>query len=401
MRVGWVLAVILFFVGSACFTPRSHPELSFVRTYDAPVDRLLLIYTFTAEMSVYSLVDILRALPETDVVVISQFVPASAEFEAFVRILNSDSLGFRADGRPRLQFLQNASSFGPWPRDQMLVEEDGSVWISRRDQHGLRPIFLSLQMDYGLALRRSDVDFIGANLLPAGNNSILMAHHGTQALAPYIEDRMVRLQLPDSSMHLDLVVMPLDEQTVMVGDDEPARAALLALSDSQIAVLVDGWINDYIQAAANVRIERIGEQSAVRRTDGPELIRWPMLRDKLHKLAELRQAQLFRRTVQQTPAIDWDDRIAQTLRASGYRVIRVPYWPRRPGLAQVQLPMLCYSNSLVWQGGVLMPVYGIDSLDRLAAATIEAAVDKPVYPVRGGVLLGNGSSGVHCITLEL
>jgi hypothetical protein len=141
MRVGWVLAVILFFVGSACFTPRSHPELSFVRTYDAPVDRLLLIYTFTAEMSVYSLVDILRALPETDVVVICQFAPASAEFEAFVRILNSDSLGFRADGRPRLQFLQNASSVGPWPRDQMLVEEDGSVWISRRDQHGLRPIF--------------------------------------------------------------------------------------------------------------------------------------------------------------------------------------------------------------------------------------------------------------------
>ncbi|MBN1541139.1 hypothetical protein JW992_03265, partial [candidate division KSB1 bacterium] len=125
------------------------PPVSFTSSHGGMIQKLVLVYSSTAEMSAYSLVDILRALPEAEVVVISQFAPDTKDFEAFVRIINTDSLGFRANGRPRLQFLQNPSPFGPWPRDQALVQSDGGMWISRRNTHGLRPLFVALQEGYG------------------------------------------------------------------------------------------------------------------------------------------------------------------------------------------------------------------------------------------------------------
>jgi hypothetical protein len=131
---------------------------------------------------------------------------------------------------------------------------------------------------------------------------------------------------------------------------------------------------------------------------------WRFLKDKLRNLAQLQQPDVIRRLVDRHPVFDLDDRIAATLQQAGYRVIRLPFWPgemtKSPGGDHPLLPMLCYPNCVVWDDGILMPSYGIPALDDLARRVLEHETGKKVFDVRGGAILGFGSSGPHCLTLE-
>jgi hypothetical protein len=136
----------------------------------------------------------------------------------------------------------------------------------------------------------------------------------------------------------------------------------------------------------------------------PPLIMWRFLKEKLQNLAQLQQADVMKNLFDRHSPFDLDDRIAAALQKRGYRVIRVPFWPGEMttdrDANEPLLPLICYSNCVVWSDGILMPTYGIPPLDNLARRVLEHETGKEVFDVRGGALLGFGSSGPHCLTLE-
>ncbi|MDZ7267058.1 MAG: agmatine deiminase family protein [candidate division KSB1 bacterium] len=370
------------------------------------IKKLLLVYTWSAEMGVLSLADILTALPEAEAVILSQFAPGSESFRVFTASLTRGGLGRDRHGRPRLQFVQDASAYGPWPRDQALVDSHGTLWISPSDNHRLRAIFTALDESYGLRQTRATVPFTGANLIPLGNLVLCPDRLDTLALASFLQGPFLPLPSPPppDPFHLDLLVMPLSETVIAVGDDELARARLLALNAAQERRILAQWAVEFAASGHNLEVKAAGNTFRFQTLPRPYLILPALLQEKLQILTELAKPGAFRTAVLAEPEYHWDDRIAAALRRRGFKVVRVPFWPGTAGTVASRkaggLPMLCYANCLVWEKGVLMPVYGIASLDQLARDTLSAASGKPVFAVRGGALLGYGNSGPHCLTLE-
>lgn len=406
VRLLWYLALIA--VGTAA--PRAlaaqPAKIKLQSAHAGEINKLILVYTWTAEMGTLSLRDILQALPETEALVISQFAPKSEGFRVFASSLTRDGLGFNRRGRPRIQFALDAASYGPWPRDQALVDVTGTMWVSPSDNHRLRPTFISLDESYGIRQNPASVPFTGANLLQCGQFVLCPDRLDTLALAAMLQGPFVPLPSPPlpEPFHLDLLIMPLTDKIIAVGDDELARARLLALSATEQKRLLAQWAVEYAASANNVTVKPAGNSFTFQPIQRPALILDEMLEEKLQVINRLAQPGAFRKAILSEPEYRWDDGIAAALKRRGFTVVRVPFWPGFFGTVQGKksngLPMMCYANSLVWDDGILMPVYGIASLDDLARATLARASGKKIHLVRGGALLGYGSSGPHCLTLE-
>lgn len=399
MRPAVLKIALSVFLFSACGKQREEPpRVQMQSAYSGEITQLLLVYTWSAEMGVISLRDILAALPEADVLVLNQFKAGSASFRAFAAELLRGGLGRNSRGKPRVQFVQNENAYGPWPRDQALVDERGIMWMSASNSHQLRDIMLALDASYGVQGRAAAFKFAGANLLQSGKTLLCPDRLDTTYLAQHLRGPFLTLPspAPPAPFHLDLLVMPLSERVVVVGDDQLARNYLLALQDDQIAQIVSQWLQDFAAAANNFDFHMKDGRASWRETERPALILQALLQEKMKKIAPLAQSGNFREAVRAEPNYDWDDQIAERLARSGFKVVRVPFWPATTGV----LPMLCYPNSLVWDEGILMPVYNIAGLDSLAISRWEKASRKKIYPVRGGAMLGYGNSGPHCLTLE-
>lgn len=399
-------AVLVFGMFAASCHSDSHTPQKIVlqSAHAGAVKKLLLVYTWSAEMGVVSLRDMLAALPGTEALIVNQFPPNSGQFSAFVSNLTRGGLGRDAAGRPLLQFVQDARPFGPWPRDQALVDESGAMWISASDNHRLRDLMLALDRSYGLDNRAADFRFTGANLLRCGNVILCPDRLDTTYLAQYLRGPFVALPSPPppEPFHLDLLVMPLSDRLIAVGDDALARAALAQLAPEQQQRLVARWLAEFAVSAHNLELLAEGGNFRFLARPRPALILAANLKEKLDLVAGLLRQGNFQKSVEATPAYEWDDRIAAALVQKGFEVLRLPFWPAAgASLADsASLPMMCYPNCLVWDEGILMPVYGVAALDDFAAEILQRATKKKVHPVRGGALLGYGSSGPHCLTLE-
>ncbi len=385
---------------------RAQVKVRLQSAHAGEIKKLLLVYTWSAEMGLLSLADILTALPEAEALIISQFAPGSESFRVFASSLTRGGLGRNRHGRPRLQFVQEASAYGPWPRDQALVDAAGRMWVSPSDNHRLRAIFNALDESYGLQHMQATVPFTGANLIPLGKFVLCPDRLDTLALSNFLQGPFLTLPSPPppAPFHLDLLVMPLSETVVAVGDDELARSRLLALSAAEQKRLLAQWAVEFAAAGHNLEVKAAGNSFRFQTLPRPHLILPALLQEKLQILSGLAEPGAFHAAVLAEREYRWDDRIAALLSHRGFKVVRVPFWPASVGLVAGRktggLPMLCYANSLVWENGVLMPLYGIPRLDQLARETLAAASGKQVFGVRGGALLGYGNSGPHCLTLE-
>ncbi len=398
------ISLLLF---SSCHAPE--PEASRLQLQSAAngsIEQLVLVYTWSAEVSVVSLRDILTALPETRALVLNQFTAGSPTFRAFASQLLRGGIGRNAQGKPRIQFVQDASAYGPWPRDQALVDEQRRMWVSASNSHQLRDILLALDESYGVQRRPAEFKFAGASLLRLGKWVLCPDRLDTTYLAKYVQGPFLPLSSPPppAPFHLDLLVMPLNERVVAVGDDQLARKYLLALEEQEIAQIVTRWMAEYVAAANNFELRMSTNGPQLKEIERPALMLAPHFRDKLKLVAQLVPPKNFQQAVLAEPDYVWDDQIAAQLVQHGFEVVRVPFWPASFGFTATHktdgLPLLCYPNCLVWSDGILMPRYGIASLDSVAAARLENASKKKVYPVRGGAILGYGGSGPHCLTLE-
>ncbi len=353
------------------------------------------------------MVDLLSALPDVQTTIISQFAPDSESFQVFSSALTRHGLGRDSKGRTRLQFLQDARSYGPWPRDQAVIDIGGRMWVSDSDQHQLQSIFSSLDLQSGFERHDAPISFAGANLLVCGQKILCPDRLDSSVISSFIEGPIVSLPSPPAHepFHLDLLVMPLSENLVAVGDDGLARTMLMSLSPEEMAASVARWAAEYAGSANNIELSSRANGLMFRRTHRPSLILWPFLKEKLQNLVQLLRPGVFKEIVENQAPYPWDDRIASALEAQNFEVVRIPFWPGETATQRARnqpaLPMLCYPNCLVWEDGILMPTYGIEHLDDLARSTLEKATDKTVYPVRGGAILGFGSSGPHCLTLEV
>lgn len=385
---------------------RAQAKVRLQSAHAGEIKKLLLVYTWSAEMGMLSLADILTALPEAEALILSQFAPGSESFRVFTSGLTRGGLGRNRHGQPRLQFVQDAGAYGPWPRDQALVDTRGTMWVSPSDNHRLRAIFTALDESYGLRPAQAAVAFTGANLIPFDNLVLCPDRLDTLALSGFLQGPFLTLPSPPppAPFHLDLLVMPLSETVIAVGDDELARSRLLALGVAEQKRIVAHWAVEFAASGHNLEVKAAGNMFRFQTLPRPHLILPALLQEKLQILTELAKPGAFRAAVLAEPEYRWDDRIAAALRRRGFKVVRVPFWPGVAGTVAGKksggLPMLCYANSLVWEKGLLMPVYGIASLDQLARDTLAAASGKQVFAVRGGALLGYGNSGPHCLTLE-
>lgn len=382
------------------------PRVQLQSAAQGKIQQLILVYTRSAEMSVISLRDILAALPEAEAIVLNQFEAGSAPFRAFASQLLRGGVGRNTQGRARVQFVQNAEAYGPWPRDQALVDEQRRMWVSASNSHQLREVMLALDESYGVQGHPAEFKFAGASLLQLGQWVLCPDRLDTTYLAQYVRGPFLALPSPPppAPFHLDLLVMPLRDRVVAVGDDQLARAYLLALEEQEIAQIATRWLAEYVAAANNFELRMSTNGPKLEKAERPALMLAPLLRDKLKLVAQLMPPKNFRQAVLAEPDYVWDDQIAAQLERRGFEVVRVPFWPASVGFTEAHktggLPMLCYPNCLVWSDGILMPSYGIASLDSVATARMERASQKKVYPVRGSALLGYGGSGPHCLTLE-
>jgi len=405
-QIGKRLLFVLLLL-SACRPQSPEPaRLQLQSAHAAKIQKLILVYTQSAEMGLASLRDILRALPETEALVINQFAPNSAAFRTFVTQLLRDGIGRNRQGKPRVQFVQEESAYGPWPRDQALVDEQGLMWVSSSNLHQLQATMLALDESYGIPRRAAAFSFTGASLLRSDKGLLCPDRLDTVYLANYLQGPFLPMAspAPPEPFHLDLLVMPLNERVIAVGDDQLAKTALLSLSAEEVAKVAEQWVAEYCAAASNVEFQVVEGRLKLRELNRPALIIRSLLEEKLRIVAALSQGGAFREAVQAEPDYVWDDQIAAHLTRLGFAVVRVPFWPAAHGAANGKkvygLPMLCYPNCLVWEEGILMPVYGIPVLDEMAKTRLEGASRKTVYPVSGGALLGYGYSGPHCLTLE-
>ncbi len=394
------MLVLLLIVNSVYAQQRSAIKLQ--SSHHGKIDKLILVYSQTAEIGSISLVDILKALPDVEAIVINQFGPNSPEFGRLVSTLNQNKLGFNSWGEPRLQFVQDARAYGPWPRDQVLVDIKGTLLVSASEQHQLRNTFLSLDQLNDVQVHNSTMSFIGAQFLVAGDKLICPEN---MPVDPAIQHSLVRVPTPSlDKFHLDLLVMPLTENRVAVGDVELTRNLLLRLDRTEQKKIIARWAVEFTSSAGNVDFNWNKNTFSCDKLDAPGLILGPMLKDKLAILNDLLKPGEFVNAVLSEPAYGWDDKITLALQENGFEVIRIPFWPgqfgRSGGKKNKGLPMLCYPNCLVWQDGILMPVYGIKSIDQLAENILIKASGKTVFPVKGSGILGYGSSGPHCITIE-
>jgi hypothetical protein len=108
----WLSQVL--FKNGICFSS-DVDRINPVSSYSGKIEKLILIYTRTAEIGIISLIDIMKALPDVEITVISQFDPDSKEFGLFVSSLTRNDLGFNSQHKPRIHFIQDARSYGPWP----------------------------------------------------------------------------------------------------------------------------------------------------------------------------------------------------------------------------------------------------------------------------------------------
>ena len=400
-------ALLLLLTGLAiwaCQKPAPEsPRIQLQSSARGSIEQLLLVYTWSAEVSVISLRDILVALPEARALVLNQFPPGSPAFRAFAAQLLRGGIGRNGQGQPRIQFVQDASAYGPWPRDQALVDEQKRMWISASNSHQLRETMLALDESYGVQRRAAEFKFAGANLLRLGKWTLCPDRLDTTYLAQYMQGPFLPLAAPPppAPFHLDLLVMPLNERVVAVGDDRLARNLLLALDEPQITRVTAQWLAEYAAAANNFELRFNQSGPALSPLERPALILAPLVHDKFKLVA---QPQNFRNAVLAEPDYVWDDQIAAQLAQHGFEIVRIPFWPASFGATGANktsgLPMMCYPNCLVWENGILMPVYGIANMDSVATARLENASKKKVHTVRGGAILGYGGSGPHCLTLE-
>jgi len=320
--------------------------------------------------------------------------------------LTLGGLGRDTQGKPLLQFVQDARPFGPWPRDQALVDDQGAMWVSASDNHQLRETMLAVSQTYGFDNRTTTMRFTGANLLRSGEAILCPDRLDTAYLAQFLRGPFVTLPSPPppEPFHLDLVAMPLTDHLVAVGDDAMARAALTRLTVDEQQKLVARWLAEFSVSAHNLELQTEAGGFRFLPRDRPALILPAAVHEKLQAITNLLRDEGFQKAVAATPAYEWDDRIAAVLAARGWQVVRVPFWPGDLGAHNTpegaRLPMMCYPNCLVWDQGILMPVYGVAALDDYTRAILERATHKKVYPVRGGAILGYGFSGPHCLTLD-
>ena len=400
------IAASVFFLCAlvaACGREAAPDRIVLQSSHDGAIGKLLLVYTWSAEMGVVSLRDMLTALPQAEALVLSQFPPNGEQFSAFVSNLTRGGAGRSADGKTLLQFVQDPRPFGPWPRDQALVADGGAMWVSASDNHQLREIMLALDRGYGLDNRAAEMRFAGANLLRCGEVILCPDRLDTVYLGQYLRGPFVTLPSPPppEPFHLDLLVMPLTNRLVAVGDDAMARAALLQLSPEQRQALVARWLSEFAASAHNLELQTGSGGIRFKPIARPPLILPSLLEAKLQTMTALLRGDNFQKIVHATPAYEWDDRIAAALTQRGFQVVRLPCWPGNlAGTDGASLPMMCYPNCLVWEEGILMPVYGVAALDDFSKAILERAARKKVFPVRGGAMLGYGQSGPHCLTLD-
>ena len=403
-----VILVHLLPLGTASPAISEPPSyLTLQSSHAGKIESLVLIYTWSAEMSVFSLVDILKALPEAKTIIISQFDPASDAFTVFQSRVAGNGLGFDRNGIPRIEFVQDARPYGPWPRDQAIVDRNGMVWMSDTDQHGLREVLPNIRGVFGLHVQQPGISFAGSNLLVAGERIIVTERVSKDVLNKFSGRSVIRVPGPaePAPFHLDLLAMPLSDSIVVVGDDTPVRDLFLAMSDEEIAELVIRWLSELAVSVNNVRPRVAGGRIAFERTADPALILPRLAAEKMSEIRRLLDPDVFRTAVQQEPEYMWDDRIAAMLSREGLVVIRVPMWPGGI-LSGIQgttspLPVITYPNLLVWDEGIIMPEYGIEELDKMTRRILEDAGERTVFPMRGAALLGFGSSGPHCLTLEV
>jgi len=394
---GWVSPVL----------SESPPDLTIQSSHAGSIESLILIYSWSAEMGIVSITDILSALPDANTVIISQFDPATDAFTAYQSRLAGNGLGYNRRGDPRIEFIQDARPYGPWPRDQAIVDRSGTVWLSDSDQHGLKNVLPNIHEIFGLNTNQLDIAFAGSNLLVCGDHVIASERVGNDFLHEFSRQSVIRVPAPPepAPFHLDLMVMPLSDSVIVVGDDMPVRDLFLAMSDEEITKLVLQWLTELAVSANNIKPRITGDRVAFERTGDPALILPRLAVEKMGTIQRLMDPYVFRTAVQREPDYVWDDRIASTLSNAGIRVIRVPMWPG--GIlsgfqgSQSPLPVITYPNLLVWEDGIIMPVYGIPELDDMTRTILEDAGKRTVYPMRGGALLGFGSSGPHCLTLEV
>lgn len=404
--LSWFLVLSVgFTAASQAFTPPS-AKIKLQSAHAGEIKKLLLVYTWTAEMGLLSLRDIMQALPDAETLIISQFAPESEAFRVFASSITREGLGFNRQGRSRVQLVSDAAAYGPWPRDQAIVDVAGTMWVSPSDQHRLRPTLISLDESYGIRQSPAITPFTGANLLQCGKFVLCPDRLDTVALATMLQGPFVPLPSPPlpEPFHLDLLIMPLSDKIIAVGDDQMARTRLLALNTAAQKRVLAQWAVEYAVSANNVTVKAVGNGFTFQPLQRPALILGAMLEEKLEIIKKLAQPGAFRQAILAEPEYAWDDRIAATLTQHGFTVVRVPFWPGFAGTVRGKktngLPMMCYANSLVWDSGILMPVYGATPLDELARDTLARASSKKIYAVRGGALLGYGSSGPHCLTLE-
>ena len=357
-------------------------------------------------MGVISLVDILNALQQPHVIVVNQFGPNSESFDTFFGAMTRDGRGYTPDGAPRIEFVQDARSYGPWPRDQAVIDRTGCMWISQANQHKLKPVFSSLDKYYGIQQNEAPVSFAGGNLMSCGDVVFCPDRIDTTDLSAFIDGPFIQVPSPPEPVpfHLDLLMMPVSDSTIVVGDDGLTRIILSTLTAEELATVVARWSTEYAVSANNVEMLTKEKRLMFQRIPEPPLIMWRFLKEKLQNLVRLQKPEVMRQLVDGHPLFDLDDRIAATLQGRGYRVVRVPFWPGEMTTGRESneplLPMICYPNCVVWDKGILMPTYGIPALDNLARRVLEHETRKEVFDVRGGALLGFGSSGPHCLTLE-
>ncbi|MBN1424414.1 hypothetical protein JXA88_07650 [Candidatus Fermentibacteria bacterium] len=406
MRAARFLAVLLpVHVALAVPGPPAPSSIQLQSSWEGNVSRIILVYSQTAEVGLASMIDILEALPHEQAIIINQFALSSPSFEIFSSTLAQGRKGATGAKRPNLYFVQDARAYGPWPRDQAVVDAAGRMWVSAGDHHQLRPVFDSLDETYGIERHDLPLEFAGANLLSCGSVVLHPDRLDVSALEEVLEGTLVALPSPPlpERFHLDLLVMPLSDSLVVVGDDGMARTVLEALTPEECTAIVARWSAEFAASAGNMDYAVRGGRLSFRRNMKPALILWPFIRDKLRLLASLAPPEAFAAAVQQQPPYEWDDRIAEALRTRGFTVVRVPFWPgsiHSPNRHTPHLPTIAYPNCLVWDDGIIMPVYGITALDSVATRVYRRVSGRTVHHMRGGAILGFGSSGPHCLTLE-
>ena len=411
MKYNSIVIVILVHLVSSAIISKAYSEtpnnLILQSSHAGDIESLVLIYTWSAEMGIVSITDILEALPEANTVIISQFDPATDAFAAYQSRVAGNGLGYNSCGEPRIEFIQDARAYGPWPRDQALVDASGNVWTSDADQHGLRDVLPNIRGVFGLNVNQSGIRFAGSNLLVCGDRVIASDRVSEDVLAAFSGQSVIRAPVPAEpvAFHLDLVTMPLSDSVMVVGDDVPVRDLFLAMTDEEITELVLRWLSELAVSANNIQPRITTERIAFERTGDPALILPKLAAEKMGEIRRLLDPHVFRTAVLEEPAYIWGDRIASALAKEGITVIRVPMWPGGILSGNLKspspLPVITYPNLLVWEDGIIMPVYGIPELDDMTRRILEEAGNRTVYPMRGGALLGFGSSGPHCLTLEV